>query len=401
MTDHDHDSVNARLDAWLARSIGDVDRVLATKLDIETGLRDVRLLHRVHTLDSRLRDVLDVDAGLQAIIGAQNVRSSSGQMVPTTIGPSGLVPDTGTLNELSLQVRLQLRSLLVRDETLNALYEEARDSAFFHSLSNDATTLLQLVSAHDTTTPVLRGDHSEPVIYNLCAFGIALSHKIDDFVSKFAVHQIDASPLSVSFSAALHDRSLPQDTRAELIQIRRAALTIGQVVELVLTGIRKINQPGLISNLARDIDTLIERFDTFILSIGTLHEDAIRGFYTIAGDLKDRASMSATEMVVNHILDLLEDAVRCADIDEVHSIGNKLAHLLSDFTSEDLTRVNLDGVNLRGVRWSLTNTRWPEGWREAMLKASTPLVPEPPADLYEVRDDPQVPHLVSQPTHPC
>lgn len=375
-----------RLDAWLAAEVDDLDHAVARQLDIEAGLRDAQLLHRLHTLDTGLHEVLDVDAGLLAITGPQEVRPDS---CPT----AGQVENV-SLSELPLQVRLQLRPLLTRDATLNRLYEDARDSAFFHSLSNDATTLLQLISGQDTTKPVLSGDHTERVINNLCAFGLSLSYEVDNFAGKFAVHRIDASPLSVSFSTALNDRSLPLEVMTYLTQLRRTAETIANVVELVLSGVRKINQPGLIDNLARDIDAFIDRFDGFILRIGKLHEESIQSFYNTASYLAHRTAGSTIDATVAQILTALEDGIRHADIHGVHLLGEELVRLLSDFTSEDLTDVELAGAELRGVRWSLTNTRWPAGWQQPMLEASAPVVSGRKPDLYEVRDDPRVHDVV-------
>jgi hypothetical protein len=68
--------------------------------------------------------------------------------------------------------------------------------------------------------------------------------------------------------------------------------------------------------------------------------------------------------------------------------------VVSDFTSADLSDVELDGVELRGVRWSLSTTRWPAGWQEFVLETSVPIDPGPHPDLYQVQDDPRIRHIV-------
>ena len=64
--------------------------------------------------------------------------------------------------------------------------------------------------------------------------------------------------------------------------------------------------------------------------------------------------------------------------------------VLTDFTTADLSGQDLTGTHLRGIRWSILTTRWPEGWETAMVDSSVQVDADRYPDLYEVRDDPQV-----------
>jgi hypothetical protein len=59
---------------------------------------------------------------------------------------------------------------------------------------------------------------------------------------------------------------------------------------------------------------------------------------------------------------------------------SRLVSALTDVTGADLTSVDLNGLPLDGVRWSLT-TRWPGDWQEWVRDNSVPVS----ADVFEIR----------------
>lgn len=61
----------------------------------------------------------------------------------------------------------------------------------------------------------------------------------------------------------------------------------------------------------------------------------------------------------------------------------KLKTAATDFTGADLTAVTLDGVQLRGIRWT-TTTAWPSGLEPVIHDASTGLG----NGTFEIREAP-------------
>lgn len=64
------DPDGARLDEWINQNLASLTASLNDAVDVEAGLRDVRLPDRVRSLDGEVDAMLDLDAGLQAILPA-------------------------------------------------------------------------------------------------------------------------------------------------------------------------------------------------------------------------------------------------------------------------------------------------------------------------------------------
>ena len=93
-----------------------------------------------------------------------------------------------------------------------------------------------------------------------------------------------------------------------------------------------------------------------------------------------------------HALDLVDDLVLLLDeavcrvlgIQQAAGLGTALLNgALDDFTRTDLSAVNLAGIDLVGVRWSLFGTRWPPSTDVERLTAESREI-EPRSDVFVV-----------------
>lgn len=101
---------DARLDTWLDGRLDGLTESLHDAIDVDAGLRDARLADRARSLDAALDALLDVDAGLDAILS----RSEAGATSPMRAFAQDLARRP-PLARLRLRSRLPLAELrLVR-----------------------------------------------------------------------------------------------------------------------------------------------------------------------------------------------------------------------------------------------------------------------------------------------
>jgi hypothetical protein len=397
MTDHTTtpDPGGNRLDAWLEHNLTDLDTTLADGLDIDAGLRDAQLPHRAHTLDTMLHTAVDVDAGLQAITRAHGTQPQPESTTPTTpdpprdavlaiFHPFGV---SSAFNILSLNTRLRLRSRLIASGGLDKIPEHACRQIVFSRMSEQAAALQELVNHRSASNRP--GQFSQLNRRQILHY---LHMTATEFLDKITSFLDNVSWLTNTFRmiATNHEELVEVEALLEHLQ-----LTLKEAQTLTAS-----TGPGIsggLSKLRNTVATIVHDFVADLVQIlARIDYGATSSSYEL-GRLIDSITLwphhGEEGLVLRSYARLLTNAIARADHGEVRSICDALDHLLSDFTSTDLSEVELDGIDLRGVRWSLTTTRWPDGWQEPILEASVPINPGPHPDLYEVRNDPRIRHV--------
>lgn len=397
MTHPTNEPANARLDAWLAYSTDTLDNSLVAVVDIEAGLRDVYLPRRVDSLDTTLRAALDVEAGLQAITGTRGVSPAPGHVVSAVTGTHepDLAPDLLALSKFSdmvqrvpLQARLQLRSLLITaDGGQFEFHDLVHYLAIFPRLDANTADLQRWLAGPAREFAFTISESGVPAATRIQQFKDELDQKILDLSATVGSTGRAAS----TRRARLRDRSssLVGRTRADLTRLRTQAEHVGNAFSRV--------DDMLFATIAGGILRLSKAVGRFVEHANRRYRAATQEFHELLLEINSICSRAQCAKETGAEIGRLFTNVFINtnfDARAIRRNSDGLARLLSDFTSADFSSVELNNVQLRGVRWSLTNTRWPEGWREVVLEVSTPVDPGLNPDVYEVRGDPRIRDVV-------
>lgn len=332
---------DAHLDEWLGKSLPRLTESLDDVLNIEAGLRDAQLPNRTRSIDATLDTVLDLAAGLRAILPhipqpQQEQEGSSADDAPP-LNAEPLEELAKNLASRPLRERLGLRSWVPLNE-LHLIYILAKARVEVSDLDR------ALIGGFDTSD---------------------LSRVDSDLAYTRAL----ASDLTLDLTL---DRALAsaRAVARELAHARRPALTLKSARDLA-------------SDLALDLDLAL----TCALDLTCAH----------ARDLArtgESALASASAIALARARDRLRERAVSAAKGLVAGIA-ALDAAVTDFTTADLTDLDLRGIDLRGVRWSSLTTRWSPEWEDPIREASVQIDPDQHPDLYEVRDDPRVRHTVT------
>ncbi|MEV4334769.1 hypothetical protein AB0K02_30340 [Streptomyces sp. NPDC049597] len=295
-------------------------------LDVEAGLREVLLQSRPAAVIDDLDAVLDVEAGLREVL--------------PTAPPAP-------------KVQPQLRTAEAGSPSAEQL---------FPSVSNQARLQLR---AHPAVTRAYRT--FERAISLAHALGFELD-RARAFVSALDLARALARALSVDSDLGLaRDRSLSRDLVRALGLARRLvpgrprslALDLDRARDLALRVHRDLDL-GLARGLARAGALDRARAFDLALALDSTHTVALAGareptpvpaLDTARATADDLVSTRAEE-VKQAIDSALGQALPGLDVDLVDGF-------LNDFTTSDLRNADLGGIDLVGVRWSMSGTQWP------------------------------------------
>jgi hypothetical protein len=321
------------VDRLLNRYERDLANRLDNILDVEAGLREA-LLQGCHdvALDD-LNGILDVEAGLRTVL-------------PPLQGSSQSPPRStkeGHADRFSWPVRASDRL---------ALRTNAHVAKAYLALTRDVAV------AQDHLTR----DHARDLDLDLVR---ALAHDLDHAFSRSKDTECDrdgdfvrglerASALNRALTLDLErgtDRNHPHTIARDLDRVRAMLRVLDRVR---VRGRSQGPSLGLLLDRAhsrtRDLELALER-------VGS-HERVLTS--TIVAIRVNEVSRA-----IGMVLDQEAPAL---DRDSVHAFIN-------DFTMADLRAVDLDGVNLAGVRWSETGTQWPPAVDVQELKSRSEETP--------------------------
>ncbi|BEL06089.1 hypothetical protein Q0Z83_042800 [Actinoplanes sichuanensis] len=154
------------------------------------------------------------------------------------------------------------------------------------------------------------------------------------------------------------------DRARDLDHVLGLARDLGHVLDLTpVLGLDLTTYRALHLARLRDLD-LARAFDL------NLDHDRPRGLARALDHVRVFALFRARSR--SRALDRARDLAIAGDL--ARDFGLDLDHARNDFTTADLSDVDLTGVSLIGVRWSMSNTRWPsEQWRAQALLTSREL----------------------------
>jgi hypothetical protein len=302
---------------WLADRHRDLCESLSQFLAQDAGLRETTMLHAEHAdLLGALDSSLDTQVGLAAILSAP--------VAATSQTPPGLLSVAAAIEAADPAVRVALR----------------RDPVILAVILSDLT-VRALVVANETLT----------------GRALDLGH------------------------ALACDLALARD----LVRALNLDIDLGRDLDLGRARARDLDLSGdlacglaldLARGLARALDLALDlaRADGRVLDLG-------RALDLARGLARGRGRALGLARALGVALDITDQAVmavgRALGVQQVEGLATALLEgALDDFTNADLTRVDLSGRNLTGVRWSDWGTRWPPGtdvdWLQARSREVAP-----------------------------
>lgn len=277
------------------------------------------------------------------------------------------------LTKLSLDNRLALREKIT-DNLLARIYIILGRRMVASSIRASSAQLAEIIPQYESLGATLSREPSSFVDVLATKVIPALRFIVDDAGERIA-------DLEGFMSTAFRD----------IFDIyQRLTHTLADAQDLVKLGgeSRSIEDISLSSRV-------VEFFRSALVLVTRIHakdRETLSGLDTLPTIQFDKEDQRA---IFNNFLNSLSRSTVTLDLQEMYAKVRAMRQALNDFTQADLTSVELDGVDLRGVQWSILTTRWPTGWETPILNMSVQINSNR-QDLYEVRDDPRVPHTVRQ-----
>ncbi|MGW5724893.1 hypothetical protein [Nocardia beijingensis] len=293
---------------------------LRTKLDVEAGLAEVFLSERHREFTAELRTRLDVEAGLAAIVPLPPQGTKLGD--DATRG--SVAWSNERLAAMPLQDRLSLRALfaptlgnLARTTLLLVDAPEVPESFRDHL----QTTLLDRVKQPETRTYGQRVDERLEVLLELFATERKAGPSPQPLYPDFDIADPADADLGVYILQAKGSthRSQPSQEDMPSLAVFRSVTSRRWLV-------------GVLQGIDEKASAIVKQ----------------------SGSSKSRTTESVLVQRLAAHLEALEQQ-------------------LNDFIGTDLRNVNLAGLPLEGLRWSIESTRWPENWAEQIKHDSVHL----------------------------
>lgn len=289
---------------WLEHRLGEMVGCLHDVLDLDAGLREIRIQQQYRALDRGLREVLDVDSGLREILGAS---PSSADPTPSAVPADVVAASVGA-----------------RAETLAGVLAARTNPA--------VRNLLRLLAGARAGAAALTRVN---VFYLASGMVLAMGHpQMRAFALADALARADAQTDALA-DAVIDDGALA------------GALADGHA--LAFADALAAADAGVLSDA-------LDRVRAFAVAVGDPRVEALAR--AMAGD---HARTLAVADVLFGIIDRVltrRFARLLAGIEVADLTPGQVAAVLDDFTRADLRRVSLAGVDLTGLRWSHA-TRWP------------------------------------------
>lgn len=310
-----------------------------TSLDLAAGAADATQPHHFTRLTADLKDLLDVDAGLTAIVGplVPHPPPAPARVQPSPPRPaSWVIPLADMLSQLAPPTRLQLRSTpasaglsnsldlaeaLTFDDAVGELYSALAEAPTDEDLTESIELVRELLGRLDQARnldhayALQRGLARDPALAVALTSARLLAGALADDLHRYR-RRIDRG------------RALPSDRAA----VHASAAELNRGLGRVQAGIR------------------------------TLTREAGFAIAAILGqDLRSTADQPATAAELRYLR-------RVAD------------QVTNDFTTADLRSVPLDEIWLEKVRWSAA-TRWPPGWEKPVRANSDEIA----SGIFEIR----------------
>jgi hypothetical protein len=353
----DHDAVPGNegvLGRWFDRQQSLLLEELGDILDVEAGLREVLLQSSHDTMVHRLDAVLDVEAGLAAVLPGTGPAEEWPEPVASLLQEPTVEQ---LLSKVSPRIRIALRvhpEVVAGCEALEALQTTVpvwRDiqrqahqiDGVLSGRVSDYEAALHLSVDLGRASERLRHVLEEVKGFLRHGFVESLDEVLQD-VRKASKKLTDVTVLAGEITS---QRGAADGSRIRRAQARRADRQAAEHLSEAMTQARR---------LADDLGGLVRRGDWAVQHISLEGPERMR-------------KILARKVGLQNFPTLEFEDVRA---------------FLDDFTAADLRAAVLAGVDLAGVRWSITKTRWPEAVDVEDLKARSDETP-PGSGIFTVR----------------
>ncbi len=351
-------------------------RSLRPRLNPESGLQDVLLESRHNAAVRALGPVIDVDAGLAAILPVRSraaVRETGGAPAAALHRP---LTARGVIAAVPPALRLALRghpavASITATTTIrrDALDRDGRySSALVHSIDSQGQ----------------RGLHA------LCEQAADLEHALRsalDLQDAARVCLTDADGLTLGPVQALNHALTLSKRLSAAGEFDRLLQTALPSADDIMTLVRRIDAARAVTAGEEDRD------DAFAAVRGVV-EAITAARQRLLGRARSMIDTWAREMTLSDARELDKTVGGPFGFVAVHeTLGDALlAGALDDCTRADLTDVDLLTVDLTGLRWSVRGTRWPTGTdivllithsRETAEGSGVYVVMSPPTTLWQ------------------
>jgi hypothetical protein len=338
VTDNAH--AEHQLDQWLGIELAALCDTLDNVLDLDAGLADAQLPAIHAALTQALEDVLDLDFGLGTIVPTADtsrcIASTDDESTTTPNAPSTLSEFTDALFARPAHARLSARTWF---------------------------PLQQLATARSIAHLVARArilaDDLNRAITNAGLIAAALQFKV-------------SHPRA---DAAILDRALDR-ARAEVCALTHGLAQVrgleGTHAVCMTLGINLAHVPTITQDPTR-AHHLLQYLHPAIGRAGIVARELGRAL-TYAMDDLGRA------LHLDHDLTDPSEVGHDVSMSDLIAIVDRLDIAISNMTGADLTHVDLKGIPLEGLRWSIS-TSWPTAWTDTIRQNSVEIQP----GVYEVR----------------
>ncbi|MFI0235785.1 hypothetical protein [Streptomyces sp. NPDC016845] len=342
------------VERWLDRQRAVLDG-FGTVLDVEAGLREVLLLARTVTVTDDFGTVLDVEAGLREVLPADPLPLSVWSWADAASDAAG--KGSSSVEKLLPSVRPQARLRLRARPDVASAY---RILVLSVALDRYLTLDLALALGHDVAHAQAR------VLMKALTRTLELARELASALGPAGAQDPDLfRVLTLALALTL------ESARRHGLKLVRGD-DIAAVRGLAHDVFRQfppssVTMPEHVSTLLGTLDHALDRHHevdrddcrTLGGALAHVHGSAsglARGgvhgpaaIHVLARGLV-RIRVERVKRVIGSVLDRTVPDVDADFVEE----------FLNDFTTSDLRRADLDGLDLGGVRWSTRATRWPE-----------------------------------------
>ncbi|GAA3087405.1 hypothetical protein [Streptosporangium carneum] len=310
---HPPEHHDAAVDRWLNEHQHVLESGLGSLLDIEAGLQEVLLQSRHSVLGNDLDTVLDVEAGLAAILPAKP--------------PSAPVAQSG--------LRTEERGHTTVEQFLRSVSPESRLLLRRRPVVVSASRHLEeVLTLNDILTRAHRLAHGSDRIRD----PYRIRYLIIDLVENLA-----------------HASDLAHDMALNFMLPHLLVRDLTHIYEIV-------------GNLSLDLTHASSRVNDRPLISALSQEQALALAHTLARVFA--LALARTDDLIGFCVDQVRRAIALAlgqDLPVLHK--ELIKAFLDDFTTADLRAANVISVDLTGVQWSESRTKWSEEMDVEALKA--------------------------------
>ncbi|WP_378733342.1 hypothetical protein [Nocardia brasiliensis] len=306
------------------------------RLDLEAGLHEALLAEQHTALADKLRDTLDIEAGLAAIVPPD---------LTAVVGADEETEDEGSLEWASsaLAVMPLPGRLILRERLADRLAAAARRTLECMGMQDDPKHRLMdvLLDIADVFVAAAGDSTASPSDrWRISVQGLELPPWPDHAANR---DEQRLDPSGEGFDIVLQNGT-------GMIHVKSSYDSASQVSELINMLGRANREPDRSQGLA-----------------GTGWIGACEGYL-----------VEVLKCAVRHIEEPTKQGTDKAEYvtETLNMVASHLSYLeqmLNDFRGVDLRKVDLAGIDLGGVRWSDATTQWPEHWIEEIRRDSVHL----------------------------